>query len=105
MPSFDIVSQIDFQEVDNALTQTQKEIAQRYDFKETQTTLALGEDKKSIVIRANSDGRVEAAADVFQTKLVKRNVSLKAATFGPVEPAGGKMHKQVVTFQQGIAVE
>jgi cyclic-di-GMP-binding protein len=105
MPSFDIVSQIDQQEVDNALTQSQKEIAQRFDFKNTQTTLAWAEDHKSIVLRANSEGRVQAAADVLQTKLVKRGVPLKAVTFSPLEAAGGQMQKQSVTFQQGIPVE
>jgi len=105
MPSFDIVSQVDQQEVDNALTQSQKEIAQRFDFKNTQTTLAWAEDRKSILLRANSEGRVQAAADVLQTKLIKRGVPLKAVTFSPLEPAGGQMQKQTVTFQQGIPVE
>jgi cyclic-di-GMP-binding protein len=105
MPSFDIVSQVDQQEVDNALTQSQKEIAQRFDFKNTQTTLAWAEDRKSIVLRANSEGRVQGAAEVLQTKLIKRGVPLKAVTFSPIEAAGGQMHKQSVTFQQGIPVE
>jgi uncharacterized protein YajQ (UPF0234 family) len=105
MPSFDIVSQVDMQEVDNALTQSQKEIAQRFDFKNTQTTVAWAEDHKSILIRANSDGRVQAAAEVLQSKLVKRGVPLKAVTLGALEAAGGQMHKQSVTFQQGIPVE
>jgi cyclic-di-GMP-binding protein len=105
MPSFDIVSQIDFQEVDNALTQSQKEIAQRFDFKNTQTTLAWAEDHKSLVLKANSEGRVQAAGEVLQSKLVKRSVPLKAVTFSAIEPAGGQMQKQTVTFQQGIPVE
>jgi uncharacterized protein YajQ (UPF0234 family) len=105
MPSFDIVSQVDLQEVDNALTQSQKEIAQRFDFKNTQTTLAWAEDRKSILLRANSEGRVQAAAEVLQSKLVKRGVPLKAVTMSAIEPAGGQMQKQSVTFQQGIPVE
>ncbi len=105
MPSFDIVSQIDFQEVDNALTQSQKEIAQRYDFKNTQVSLAWGEDKKSIVLKANAEDRVEAAKEVLQTKLVKRGVPLKAAIFGKIEPIGGQIQKMTATFQQGIPVE
>jgi uncharacterized protein YajQ (UPF0234 family) len=105
MPSFDIVSQIDFQEVDNALTQSQKEIAQRYDFKNTQVSLAWGEDKKSIVLKANAEDRVEAAKEVLQTKLVKRGVPLKAAIFGKVEPISGQIQKMTATFQQGIPVE
>jgi uncharacterized protein YajQ (UPF0234 family) len=105
MPSFDIVSQIDFQEVDNALTQSQKEIAQRYDFKNTQVSLAWGEDKKSIVLKANAEDRVEAAKEVLQTKLVKRGVPLKAAIFGKIEPISGQLQKQTATFQQGIPTE
>jgi uncharacterized protein YajQ (UPF0234 family) len=105
MPSFDIVSQVNLKEVDNALTQSQKELAQRYDFKGTQTTLAWGDDKKSIVIKSNDAGRVEAAAEVLMAKLVKRNVPLKAATFGKIEPVGGATQKQTITFQEGIPVE
>jgi uncharacterized protein YajQ (UPF0234 family) len=102
MPSFDIVSQVDFQEVDNALTQSQKEIAQRYDFRNTQTSLAWGADKKSVVIKANETGRVEAAAEVLMAKLVKRSVPLNAATFGKIEPVAGSTVQQTITFQQGI---
>ncbi|HUB08711.1 MAG TPA: YajQ family cyclic di-GMP-binding protein [Myxococcales bacterium] len=105
MPSFDIFSKVDMQEVDNALNQATKEIAQRYDFKGTETSVALGEDKKSIVVKANSDGRVLAAVEVLQGKLVKRGVPLKAVVFGKVEPIGGDMVRQVATLQQGIPVE
>src|ERR1700733_1081600 len=105
MPSFDIVSQIDFQEVDNALTQSQKEVAQRYDFRNTQTSLAWGTDKKSVLIKANEVGRVEAAAEVLMAKLVKRNVPLKAANFGKIEPVGGAIQQQTISFQQGIPSE
>jgi len=105
MPSFDIVSQIDFQEVDNALTQSQKEIAQRYDFRSAQASLTWGEDKKSIVLKANAEDRIEAAKEVLQTKLVKRGVPLKAAVFGKIEPIGGQMQKMTATFQQGIPSE
>jgi uncharacterized protein YajQ (UPF0234 family) len=105
MPSFDIVSQIDFQEVDNALTQSQKELAQRYDFRNAQASLAWGEDKKSIVLKANAEDRVEAAKEVLQTKLVKRGVPLKAAVFGQLEAIGGQMQKMIATFQQGIPTE
>jgi uncharacterized protein YajQ (UPF0234 family) len=105
MPSFDIVSQVDFQEVDNALTQSQKEIAQRYDFRNTGSSVTWGDDKKSVVIKANDTGRVEAAAEVLMAKLVKRNVPLKAATFGKIEPVSGQIQKQTITFQQGIPIE
>lgn len=105
MPSFDIVSTIDPQEIDNALGQAQKEIAQRYDFKSAQCTLAWAKDRKSIVIQANDVGRVEAAAEVLMAKLVKRNVPLKGAIFGKIEPLGGALQKQSITFQEGIPIE
>jgi cyclic-di-GMP-binding protein len=105
VPSFDIVNQVDMQEVDNALNQASKEIIQRYDFKNTATSVAFGEDRKSIVMKANSEGRLEAALDVLQTKLVKRGVSLKALTLGKIEPAPGGHVRQTATLQQGIPVE
>ena len=105
MPSFDIVNQVDMQEVDNALNQASKEIAQRYDFKNTATSVAFGEDKKSILMKASTEGRLEAALDVLQSKLVKRGVSLKALNVGKVEPAPGGHVRQTATLQQGIPVE
>jgi uncharacterized protein YajQ (UPF0234 family) len=105
MPSFDIVNQIDLQEVDNALNQAGKEIAQRYDFKNTATSVAFAEDRKSILLKASTEGRLEAALDVLQSKLVKRGVSLKALTVGKVEPAPGGHVRQTATLQQGIPVE
>ena len=105
MPSFDIFSKIDLQEIDNALNQASKEIAQRYDFKGTQTTVALGEDKKTLVVQANSEGRVEAAMEVLQSKLVRRGVPVNAITFGKIEPSTGQLVRSVATMQQGIPVE
>ncbi len=74
--SFDVVSKVDRQEVDNALHQAGKEISQRYDFKNVDASIVWSGD--TIVMRANSEERVKAVLDVFQTKLVKRGVSLKA---------------------------
>ena len=105
MPSFDIFSKVDMQEIDNALNQATKEIAQRYDFKGAETSVALGDDKKSIVVKANSEGRVQAAVEVLLSKLVKRGVPLKAVAFGKIEPMGGNLVRQVATLQQGIPVE
>ena len=105
MPSFDIVSQIDLQEVDNALNQAQKEIAQRFDFKNTQTTLAYGEDKKTIVVRANSEGRVQAATEILQGRLAKRGVPLRGVKLDDIQAAGGQMQRQTMSFQEGIPVE
>lgn len=89
------------QEVRNAVDQAMREIVNRYDFKGTNSTIDLGED--SITIESDSDGRVEAAADVLKSKLVKRNVSLKAIAGGELKPAGGGRSQAVYTLNQGIA--
>ena len=75
MPSFDVVSQVDDQEVRNAVDQSMREIGNRYDFKGTNTTVALTDE--GITVESASDQRVEAAIDVLKTKLVRRKVSLK----------------------------
>jgi uncharacterized protein YajQ (UPF0234 family) len=100
MPSFDIVSKVQWVEVDNALNQTKKEIAQRYDFKDTGTS--LDKTTEGIVIVANSEGRVEAALDVLKGKLVKRNVSLKHIDPQKAQPAGGQTFRQLVKVKEGI---
>lgn len=103
MPSFDIVSQVDRQELDNAVNQTRKEIGQRYDFKGTKTEITLEED--SIQILSDDDFKVKAAVDILQSKLVRRNVSLKALVYGKIEPAAGGLAKQTLTVQQGIDID
>lgn len=103
MPSFDIVSQIDMQEVDNAVNQTVKEITQRYDFKNSKSEVSL--EKDSIRILADDDFRLKAIIDILQSKCVKRGVSLKALKYGSVESASGGLVRQVVSLQQGISKE
>ncbi|HEX7409306.1 MAG TPA: YajQ family cyclic di-GMP-binding protein [Candidatus Binatia bacterium] len=103
MPSFDIVSQVDRQEIDNAVNQTRKEIGQRYDFKGTKTEITLEED--SIQILSDDDFKVKAVVDILQSKLVRRNVSLKALVYGKIEPAAGGLAKQTLTVQQGIDID
>ena len=100
MPSFDVVSKVDPQEVDNALNQTRKEIAQRYDFKGTKTEIR--EEDNVIHIVSDDEFKVKAVVDVLQSKLVRRNVSLKALVYGKIEPAAGGLAKQSITVQQGI---
>jgi cyclic-di-GMP-binding protein len=100
--SFDVVSKVDRQEVDNALTQTAKEVAQRYDFKGTGAAIDWNGD--AIVMRANSDLRVLAVLDVFQTKLVKRGVSLKAIDAGEPKQSG-KEYRIEATLKQGLSQE
>jgi len=103
MPSFDIVSQIDMQEVDNAVNQTVKEITQRYDFKNSKSEVTL--EKDSIKILADDDFRLKAIIDILQSKCIKRGVSLKALNHGSVESASGGLVRQIVTLQQGISKE
>lgn len=103
--SFDVVSKVDRQEVDNALNQASKEISQRYDFKGVDASIAWsGED--AILIKANSEERVLAALDVLQTKLIRRGVSLKALDTGENEPqASGKEYRLVGTLREGLSSE
>jgi len=87
MPSFDVVSKINLQELDNALNQARKEISTRYDFQGTHTEINLSDDKTSVLLKANSEGRIQAGYDVLQGRLVKRGISLRALEPGPIEPA------------------
>ncbi|GAB3653151.1 YajQ family cyclic di-GMP-binding protein [Streptomyces sparsus] len=98
--SFDIVSKVERQEVDNALNQAGKEISQRYDFKGVDASIAWSGER--IEIRANSEERANAVLDVFQTKLVKRGISLKALDSGEPQ-ASGKEYKIFSTVKEGIA--
>jgi cyclic-di-GMP-binding protein len=100
MPSFDVVSKVDPQEIDNALNQTRKEITQRYDFKGTKTTITF--EDNTIQVTSDDDFKVKAVVDVLQSKLVRRGVSLKALVYGKIEPAAGGLSKQSITVQQGI---
>ena len=100
MPSFDVVSQVDPQEIDNALNQTRKEVGQRYDFKGSKTEITADED--SINIISDDDYKVKAVVDVLQSKLVRRGVSLQALVYGKIEPAASGLAKQTITVQQGI---
>lgn len=100
--SFDIVSKIDRQEADNALNQARKEVEQRYDFKGTDSSIAWSGE--SIVITSGSEERAMAVLDVFQSKLIKRGISLKSLESG--EPtASGKEFRIVSTLKEGISQE
>jgi cyclic-di-GMP-binding protein len=101
MPSFDVVSQVDLQEVDNAVNQTRKEVGQRYDFKGSDTEIVL--ENNEIRIVSQDDFKVKAVVDVLQSKMVRRQVPLKALVYGTLEPAAGGRARQIVTVQQGIA--
>ena len=103
--SFDVVSRVDRQEVDNALNQTAKEIAQRYDFKGVDASIAWS-GEGAVALSATSPERVLAILDVFETKLVRRGVSLKALDCGDRTPtASGKRYRLVATIRQGLSAE
>ena len=103
MPSFDVVSRIDLQEAENAINQTRKEVAQRYDLKDTKTEIDW--DQKEIVVTSADDFKVQAVVDVLQSKLVRRGVPIKNLDYGKVEPAAGGRARQKITVQQGIDTE
>lgn len=104
--SFDVVSQVDEQEVRNALDQARREIGQRFDFKGTGTAIDQeGKPIRTITIRANSEGRVTAAVDVVKEKMVRRNVPLKALHEGRILPAAGGTYKETIEIVQGISDE
>ncbi|WP_410537185.1 YajQ family cyclic di-GMP-binding protein [Streptomyces sp. KL2] len=98
--SFDIVSKVERQEVDNALNQAAKEISQRFDFKGVGASIAWSGEK--IEMRANSEERVKAILDIFQTKLVKRGISLKSLDAGEPQ-VSGKEYKLFASVQEGIS--
>jgi uncharacterized protein YajQ (UPF0234 family) len=106
MPSFDIVSKVNMQEVDNAFQQAKKEIDQRYDFKGTDTSVErVQKDKEdSIKLRSSTEQRLEAAREIMVQKLAKRGVSLRSVKYGDLEQTG-KVIQQSLTFAQGIETE
>jgi len=103
MPSFDIVSEINLQEVDNAVNQARKEIATRYDFKNSKSEIRF--EKEILELVADDDYKMKAVTDVLQGKVVKRGVSLKALEYGKVEAAAGGLLKCQVKLVKGIATE
>jgi len=101
MPSFDVASEVDQQEVRNAVDQASREIANRYDFKGTGSSIELGEDE--IKLHTSSADKLRALRQVLEEKLVKRQVSLKALDYGDVEDAAGATVRQTVTLAAGIS--
>ena len=102
--SFDIVSKVDLQEVSNAIQQALKEVHQRFDLKDSKSSIEM-EGKEAIVLASVDDYKLKAVNDVLQQKLVKRGVPLRALSYGAVEPAAGSSVRQRVTMQQGIPIE
>jgi hypothetical protein len=103
MPTFDVVSEIDLQEVRNAVDQAAREVATRYDFKGTDSLVELGD--MEIKLQTSSEDRLTALRQLLEEKLVKRKVSLKSLDYGKVEEASGARARQLVTLQAGISKE
>jgi uncharacterized protein YajQ (UPF0234 family) len=100
--SFDISTGADLQEVDNAVNQALKEIAQRYDFKGTNCTVEFDRAKSEIQLAADDEFRMDALLDVLQSKMIKRAVPVKNLKIGDVVPASGQSVRRTVTLTQGI---
>jgi cyclic-di-GMP-binding protein len=103
--SFDVVSKLDLQEVENAVHQVTKEIQTRFDFKGSVSSVELDKKENKITIRSDDDYKLKAVIDILQGKLVKRGVSLKALDYQPVQPAESATVRQVIKLTQGIASE
>ena len=102
MPSFDVVSKVDLQEVDNAVNNARKELATRFDFQGTKTELSLGEDRSSLVLKSNSQQKLDDAYMIFLQKAVKRGLSARSIDRKDPEQIGMGMVKQTVVIKQGI---
>ena len=102
--SFDIVSTVDFAEVQNAINNATREVQHRFDFKGTKATITLDKDKKLILVCDDAE-KLKQLIDVLRQKLVLRNVPLRACTYGKVEQAGGSTVRQEITLQSGIPTE
>ena len=103
--SFDIVSNVDLQEVKNAVNQATMEIRQRFDFKGSKSEITLDEKVPALNLVSDDDHKMKSVIDILESKLIKRKVSLKALSYGTVEPAGGNTVRQAIQLQQGIPQE
>ena len=103
MPSFDAVSEVDHQEVDNAVNQTIKEIIQRYDFKGSKTEIKL--DKNNIHVVSDNETKMKAVVEILQTKAMRRGIDIKSLSIGKIEPGAGQLVKCDIKVLEGIETE
>ena len=103
--SFDIICEVDMQEVTNAVAQAVKEISQRFDFKGSKSSMEFDKGKGTITLLSDDEHKMKSVVDILQSKLVKRGVALKALSYGKLEQAAGSTVRQVITLQQGIPQE
>lgn len=103
--TFDVVSKVELPEVSNAIQQTIKELQQRYDLKDSKSSIELNEKDHKLTLQSQDEFKLRAVLDILQQKLVKRHVPLKALTYGVVQPAAGSSVRQEISLQQGIPIE
>jgi len=105
MPSFDVSSTMNWQELDNAINQAQKEVGQRFDFKGVKSEITLDQKAKTVTLWCSEEGKLEALNDIFQNKVIKRGISLLSFEYQDPDSAFGGSTRQVVTVQAGISKE
>jgi uncharacterized protein YajQ (UPF0234 family) len=103
--TFDIVSKVELPEVVNAIQQALKEVQQRYDLKNSKSTIELNEKEHTVTLHSADEFKLKAVLEVLEQKLVKRKVPLKAINYGAIEPAAGSTARQTLTLQNGIPIE
>ncbi len=103
--SFDVVSKIELPEVSNAIQQAVKEVQQRYDLKDSKSTIELNEKDLKILLHSSDEFKLKAVIDILEQKLVKRQVPLKGLTYGTIVPSSGSSVRQEITLTQGIPIE
>ncbi len=103
MPSFDVVSQVDMQEIDNAVNQAKRELEHRYDFRGSKSKIEF--DRKNITLTGDDDMKLKAMKEILNQKMVKRNIGLKSLVYKDPESAAGTMLKQQIEITQGISTE
>ena len=105
MPSFDVSSEMNWQELDNAINQATKEVSQRFDFKGVKSEIKLDQKAKTVTLWCSEEGKLDALNDVFQNKLIKRGISLLSLEYKAIETAFGGSVRQNVIIQAGISKE
>ena len=105
MPSFDVSSEVNWQELDNAINQATKEVQQRFDFKGVKTEIKLDQKEKIVTLWTSEEGKLDALNDVLQNKLIKRGISILSLDYQALESAFGGSVRQVIKVQAGISKE
>jgi hypothetical protein len=105
MPSFDVSSEMNWQELDNAINQATKELTQRFDFKGVKSEIKLDQKAKTVTLWCSEEGKLDALNDIFQNKLIKRGISLLSLNYKDIDSAFGGSVRQVIEIQAGISKE